>query len=120
MQLKDFISNALIDICEGIQHAQSHIRSGAIAPHTINLTNNNQLLRTENVHKVEQINFEVCVTIDTSSSSNTQNANKFGFLKVISAEIGKSTGKDSKLNRVNVNKITFSIPYLPQAITVAE
>jgi len=53
MQLKDFISNALIEICSGIAKTKAKIGD---AP-------------KENTHLVEQIGFEIFVTIDNTNSS---------------------------------------------------
>lgn len=55
------------------------------------------------------------MTIQTTHSQ-TKNGFKAGILKVISTEIGKSTDTASKLSNINVNKISFSVPYLPHAI----
>ncbi len=112
MQLKDFISNALIEICLGISEAKTQIANGAIAPVTITARNGD----IEESHKIEQINFELCVTIDNANNSQTKSGAKVGILQVISAEIGKNTDTTSKRSTINVNKISFSVPYLPQAI----
>jgi hypothetical protein len=37
-------------------------------------------------------------------------------LQVVSAKIGKNANEESKLNKTNVNKITFSLPYMPALI----
>ncbi|TXH58096.1 MAG: hypothetical protein E6Q89_03750 [Bacteroidia bacterium] len=72
MQLKDFISNALLEICSGIAEAKTQIRNaqigkGVIAPPYI-IT---QSGAKESTYKIEQINFEVCVTIDNTNNSLT-------------------------------------------------
>lgn len=104
MQLKDFISTALVDICQGIAEAQKEINSSAIAPQMTELSGPK--------HAIEQINFEVCVTVDNVDSSKDAKGHKLGILKVISAEIGKSTHTETKSNTISVNKISFNVPYI--------
>ena len=65
MQLKDFISNALIEICSGIAKAKAQIGNHAIAPCSAKIGD----APKENTHLVEQIGFETCVTIDNTNSS---------------------------------------------------
>ena len=116
MQLKDFISNALIEICSGIAEAKQHVKNGAIAPpYKINADD-----VRENTDRMEQITFEVCVTVNNTTNSQSNNGFKTGILQVISAEIGKNTKIETNLSSNNVNKIAFSVPYLPQAILPLE
>ena len=65
MQLKDFISNALIEICSGIAKSKAQIGNQAIAPCSAKIGD----APKENTHLVEQIGFEICVTIDNTNSS---------------------------------------------------
>ena len=116
MQLKNFISNALIEICSGIAEAKAQIGNGAIAPCSITTP----IGETEEVHKIQDIQFEVCVTVNNTNNSQSNNGFKAGFLQVISAEIGKNTKIESKSSNNNINKIVFSVPYLPQAIQPLE
>lgn len=117
MQLKDFISNALIEICEGIAEAKQYVKNGAIAapPFKINADGTR-----ENTGEMEHINFEVCVTVNNANNSQSKNGFKAGFLQVISAEIGKNTKIETNFSSNNVNKIVFSVPYLPQAVPPLE
>ncbi len=116
MQLKDFISNALIDICEGIAEAKLQVKNGAIAPHYVITPDGSK----QNTHEVEYVKFEVCVTVDNTNNSQSNGGFKAGILQVISAEIGKNTTVELKSSNINVNKIAFSVPYLPQAVPASE
>lgn len=107
MQLKDFISNALVDICQGIAEAKNKIGE-QVAP-------SRETLRKV-VHTEGQINFEICVTVDNTNSSNNTKGFEIGVLQVVSAKIGKNANEESKSNTTNVNKISFSVPYLPALI----
>jgi hypothetical protein len=112
MQLKDFISNALIEICSGIAEAKAQIGNHAIAPCSAKIGD----APKENTHSIEQIGFEICVTIDNTNSSKNTKGFEIGVLQVVSAKIGKNENEESKLNTTNVNKITFSVPYMPALI----
>ena len=112
MQLKDFISNALIEICSGIAEAKAQIGNGAIAPVDIQVDGQAK----ENTHSIEQIGFEICVTVDNTNNSKSTKGFEIGVLQVVSAKIGKKVNEESKLNTTNVNKITFSVPYMPALI----
>ena len=103
MQLKDFISNALIEICSGIAEAKQHVKNGTIAPpYKINPDGTK-----ENTAEMEQITFEVCVTVNNTNNSQSNNGFKAGILQVISAEIRKNTKIETSLSSNNVNKIVF-------------
>lgn len=93
MQLKDFISNALIEICSGIAKAKVQIGKHAIAPCGAKIGD----APRENSHSIEQINFEICVTVDNTNSSKNNNGFEFGVLQVVSAKIGKNTNEKSNL-----------------------
>ena len=116
MQLKDFISNALIEICSGIAEAKQHVETGAIAPPYKICADG----KRENTDGVEHITFEVCVTVNNTTNSESNKGFKAGILQVISAEIGKNTKTETNLSSNNVNKIAFSVPYFPQAIPPLE
>jgi hypothetical protein len=112
MQLKGFISNALIEICSGIAEAKEKIGSHAISPCSAKIGD----APKENTHSIEQICFEICVTVDNSNSSKNTSGFEVGVLQVVSAKIGKNTNDEAKFNTTNVNKITFSVPYMPALI----
>lgn len=112
MQLKDFISNALVEICSGIAEAKAQIGNAAIAPCAARIGD----APRENVHSIEQINFEICVTVDNTNASKNAKGFEIGVLQVVSAKIGKNENKEIKSNTTNVNKITFSVPYMPALI----
>lgn len=112
MQLKDFISNALVEICSGIAEAKEKIENHAITPCGAKIGDSPR----ENTHSIEQINFEICVTVDNANSSKNSKGFEVGVLQVVSAKIGKKANEESKFNTTNVNKITFSVPYMPALI----
>ena len=121
MKLKDFIISALVEICEGIAEAKAKtIKNGScpIAPGTITDENG----KKEQGHGLQNIDFEVCVTIDNSENNSTQYDGKIGggILKVVSAELNADKTVNTKNNTVDVQKISFSVPFLPQAVRSSE
>lgn len=105
MELKDFISNTIYDICMGINEAKEKvwtelnnqpISPGKMGGEDIKLYDN-------------KIDFDLSVT----ASSEDTNNKKVGIIKVIEAGIGKT----SKSSQEAVNRITFSVPFFPQAIS---
>lgn len=112
MQLKDFISNALVEICSGIAEAKAQISNHAIAPCGAKIGDSPR----ENTHSIEQINFEICVTVDNTNASKNTKGFEVGVLQVVSAKIGNNKNEEITSNTTNVNKITFSVPYMPALI----
>jgi len=113
MELKDFISTALIEICEGIALAKSEVKNCAIAPTTITspaVTNTRDTTRS--ITEVEKVSFEICVTVEDSSAS--QKGKGIGILKVVSANINSQQQENQK--NININKISFSVPFVPAVI----
>lgn len=105
MELKDFISTVLIDICDGIAMAKSQVKDCAISPGRV---------MGKDVYEVQQISFDISVTVDETTKSTL--ASKGGLsIKVISASIGGDT--ENMSNKINVNRLTFSVPYIPHAIS---
>ncbi|MDR1696382.1 MAG: hypothetical protein LBR69_07145 [Endomicrobium sp.] len=106
MELKDFISQSIIDICLGIKVAQKTIYEAVenvpIAP--AYMGGKSVLEKGE-----QKISFDIMV--ETSSSEQTQ---KQGDVKIY--VVGGSINKESNKNSVNVNRIQFSVPFFPQAL----
>lgn len=108
MELKDFISIALIEICEGIALAKDSVKNGAIAPHRITTPSGEVI----DAYGIEKINFEVCVTVEDNLSNNQNKS--IGIMKVISAGINSQHQENFK--NASINKIAFSVPFVPSAI----
>ena len=111
MQLKDFISNALIEICSGIAEAKAQIGNGAIAPATVQAAGQAPV----NSYQMELISFEVCVTVGNEDSHKNNKAFEIGLLQVVSAKIGKNANDESKSHATHVHKVMVSVPYMPAA-----
>ena len=108
MQLKDFISTALVDIYQGIKEAKQKIGDEVIAPEYFRCIHDHK----NPIHSVEYINFEVCIT--TEDSTNKKLDGDLGIIKIVSASVGAK--KESKNSNTEVNKLSFRVPYYPVAI----
>lgn len=110
LELKDFISSTIIAICEGIAEAKEQTNSKyencIIAPGHINgkPVGRNPIDRYA-------IDFEVCVTVEDNNSKTGGMAAKLSVLN-----FDKNITAES--NTVHVNRIKFSVPYLPQGFIV--
>ncbi len=105
MELKDFISKSLQDICEGIKESRENIEL---------LLGGNQVIapgRIEGKAQLSQssIDFDIAVT-----HSQTDIKSKGGNLK-ISVVAGELSNK-SNLRNETISRLRFSVPYLPQGI----
>ena len=104
MELKNFISTTIYEICMGIEDAKNRVEkeleNQPISPANIEG-------KTDHI-KESKIDFNLSVTSSTESSTDT----KAGIIKVIEAGIGKS----SSLSHEAINKVSFSIPFYPEAI----
>lgn len=106
MELKDFISRAIIDICRGIKEAQrtiyDEVQNVPIAPafmHGISQLNKGK----------QEISFDILVSI-----SNNEKAGKNGEAKI--SVIGGSINKETTTSNTLANRIQFSVPFYPQAL----
>jgi len=106
MDLKDFISKSIIDICLGIKEAQravfEHVENVPIAPAFLSGVN---LLE----NGAEKISFDILVAISDSSKTEKGGEAK---ISVIGGNIGKETTNEQSL----AHRIQFSIPFYPQAL----
>ncbi|MDR1196860.1 MAG: hypothetical protein LBL08_01110 [Candidatus Nomurabacteria bacterium] len=107
MDLKDFISTTIIDICMGIKDAQKTVHGKAnnmpvIAPAFLNGVSQLE-------DNVEKISFDILV-----SATNTTNAQKGVGAKI--HVINGSIGKENSSVNIAENRISFSVPFYPQAL----
>ena len=107
MELKDFISKAIIDICRGIKEAQrtiyDEVQNVPIAPAFMD--GKSKLKEGE-----QKISFDIWVSI-----SNNTKMDKTGEAKIINV-IGGSINKETSASNAIANRIQFSVPFYPQAL----
>ncbi len=105
MELKDFISNTIYEICMGIEDAKARIydeiKNNPIAPAKID--EKDSLLGNSNIE------FDLSITTSSENSSDK----KAGLIKVVEANVGKSQSSSQEA----MNRVSFSVPFFPQAIS---
>lgn len=108
MELKEFVSQSLLQIFEGIQQAQSQLQnsSGKIVPAYPYLKNDNgTILSSNNSQPIVLIDFDVSLTtVDASTTKGT-----FGIF-VAAFGGGAQAGSESSNNQFS--HLKFSIPVL--------
>ncbi len=101
MDLEKYIEETIISICNGIGNAKSKVANGAIAPHVITDPKG----KTSAVHQVRTFDFEVIVSVNEQNKLEVGG----GIKSYISGQ------KESETSN-NMNKVCFSIPFVPEAI----
>lgn len=105
MELKDFISNTLYEICMGIGDAKRRVHEEL---------NNHPISPGMLAGKIAQTNeSQVDFHLSVTSQSENSNEKKAGVIKVVEAGIGNT----NKLSHEAVNRVSFSVPFFPQAIS---
>lgn len=102
MDLEKYIEETIISICNGIGNAKSKIPNAAIAPGMITDPEG----KSTKVHQVRTFDFEVIVSVNEQNKLEVGG----GIKSYISGQ------KESETSNNNVNKVCFSIPFVPEAI----
>lgn len=106
MELKDFIKLALTEICDGIAEARTDIESKY---------QGNCIIAPGNLDGVKaytgtnDISFDLAVQLE---EENCGAVNGKASLKVI----GAGASSEKKISKKNTNRITFSVPFIPQGL----
>ena len=112
MNLDDFISQTIINICSGIAKAKKNNvnNNGAIAPHKITTPEG----RTLEVHKVREIEFDLSVTLSQNNNLEIAGGGSAGLKPIANVEI--DIGKNSSSAHEQTQRIKFSVPFISEAI----
>ncbi len=106
IDLKDFISQTIIDICLGIKKAQrvifEEVKNVPIAPAF--MSGKSVISKSE-----QKISFDIMI-----SASSVQKTDKGGSAKI--SVIGGSINKENSFINTAANRVQFSIPFYPQAL----
>ena len=109
MELKDFISQTLVEIQAGVQDAINKTIAndtrGAINP----VWGARDAISRQDIQKV---NFDIAVTISEKSAGNAE-----GGIKVVALKIGGGISESTETS--NVSRIQFSIPIIPPVTTIS-
>lgn len=102
MELKDFISNSLVDIQEGVEDAIKKVDSkgttGVINPDFKHVRTNAAL--------IQNVNFDIAVTASDKEGTGIQ-----GRIKVVGIEIGGDGTNSTETSMVS--RIQFCVPIIP-------
>jgi hypothetical protein len=108
MDLKDFISQTLVDIIEGIKAAQEKTQPGCIVPALI--ARNFKAVET-GISQVQAVDFEVTVRADKKEGSEAK-------LNVVAAVIGGGVKGESGKTGGHAATLKFRVPVsLPESST---
>lgn len=104
IELREFITKVLEDICLGISKAQTNVSKELdnypIAPVRMNGIS---------VFKESEVSFDIAIT-----TSNQEKNGKEGGAKI--SVIGASINKENVTTKDNINRIQFSVPFYPAAL----
>lgn len=111
MNIKDFVSTSLSQICEGIVEAQDKTKAfgACIAPR---MRSDGSAIESHVMHSyVSHVNFDLAIEVDYTSNEHANGVK--GEIKI--ADLASlSFGKDSKNSETNVKKdisrLSFNIP----------
>ena len=105
MELKDFIKAAITDITDAISELQEELDNGTIVNPALLPQGDakNCVLVGDDIRKIENLNFDVAVTI--SKSDGVGGSAKAG-ISIFGANIDTS----SNAKKENASRLTFSIP----------
>jgi len=104
MKLEEFISNTIYEICMGIEDAKERVyqelNNQPISPGR---------MEGEMTNLSSQIDFDLSVSTSTEESTDK----RAGVIQVIDTGIGKT----DSLSQEAMNRVKFSIPFFPQAVS---
>jgi len=104
MELKEFISQALLDIVGGIEDAQTKTPSGRIVPSGVK---NDYKSVEAGISELQAVDFEVTVTADERSGTEAK-------LSVVAAVVGGGVKGESAKSGGHVATLRFRVPMLLQ------
>lgn len=99
MELRQFISQALIDIVEGVADAQAKSANSQIVPPTEETLE----IVSSGLTPYQSVKFEICVRIDESKGSE-------GKIGVLSGLIGASMAGKSSNESEHTTSLQFCVP----------
>ena len=106
MQLKDFISETLSQLIDGVVEAQEKVQAsgGRVSPHVRTPNDPKSLYgRTNDQLPVIFVDFDI--SVEAQDTKGTK-----GGIGVVTGMFNLGSGGESKENRQSMNKIKFSIP----------
>ena len=107
MELKEFVSEILVQVCEGIVDAQARTaNSGALISPTFK-RNNGELTVDTVSNGLTSERFDVALTASTSNSTDGKGGLKLGIAVL---EFNAGGGKTEAVQNSQVSRVQFEIP----------
>lgn len=100
MELRKFVTTALLDIVNGVVDAQKHSAGATIVPKS---NNTNYSVAETGLTPLQKIDFHVSIRIDESKG-------KKGQLGVMSSLVGAGVAGSSSTESENTTTLKFSVP----------
>ena len=100
MELRTFVTTALLDIVSGVKDAQNQTESGTIVPGGIG---KNLKTLDSGFTNIQSIDFEVCVTAEETKGSEAK-------LGVVSSLVGAGVAGSSSNEKTHSSTLKFRIP----------
>ena len=122
MELKDFVSNSIVQICEGIKDAQTKTEKiGACVSPRLTRDGAAALSNVIAVGSVSTITFDIATeAVDESRSNNTTKTE--GTINVLGSKIGMNGNKQREENGRNseVSRLQFAVNVFWPSITLID
>lgn len=119
MDLKDFVSQTLVSIIEGVKEAQEHakendsfVNPGGLMRNTSNV-GDNSLWDNRTNNYAQQVTFDVAVSAEDSSTGGAK-------VKVLAGIIGGDVGGEKGNKNSVASRVQFTVPVLLPAHDVGD
>mgnify|MGYP003374939106 CR=1 FL=1 len=104
MELKDFVSQTITQIIEGVHVAQETCSTGEVNPHLARPgAAEGKLHFASNWNPIESVKFSVSVTVSDVAGVGAK-------IGVVSGLINASLGGQGEQSRESINRIEFTVP----------
>lgn len=107
MDLKDFVSETIVQISQGLIEAQEKAKDLGTVINPPLFTKPDDIIVKDNYGNTDQaaqfIDFDICLTVENANNSEAK-----GKISIFSCSLGG--GESSSVNIGNMNRIKFTIP----------
>ena len=112
MELREFVSATIVDICNGIKDAQEQVNStgACVSP---GIARDTIARDPDNAYTPQYLDFDVAVTIteNTDNASGVKTKASISVLGITLSINGKNVDTKS-LSEIHISRIKFSVPVL--------
>lgn len=107
MELKDFVSDSITQIMEGVKEAQQKGKElgGSVVPFSYNVQGNRTILDSTNQRLISTLSFDVAVTATETTDKGAR-----GGIKVMSIQLGGEA--NNNVTSGSTSRLCFEIPII--------